>query len=236
MNRPATWTPNLRKKSCSCLHSSIASFTRRSSWSRTTPARSDSSTPCIVSTRVYLSARSRAGCRPHRGSRCHHLRRRGGNMTKFTRLMFKNLLRSRRRTVLTVLSIGVSLFIFPVLVSLPTFANQMLADTASSVRIACRTKMGLDYPLPEAYKVKIASTPHVVAVVPDVFFGGIYHEASDQFPSIAMDAENIDVMFPDWGLSGVDEFKKTKTACLVAQGTMRRFKLHVGQQIQIRGT
>jgi len=64
--------------------------------------------------------------------------------------------------------------------SLPNFANQMLADTASSVRIACRTKMGLDYPLPEAYKTKIASTPHVVAVVPDIFFGGIYHEAMDR--------------------------------------------------------
>src|SRR5258708_31846104 len=31
-------------------------------------------------------------------------------------------------------------------------------------------------------------------------------------------------------------FKKIKTACLVADGTMRRFNLHVGQQIQLRGT
>src|SRR5260221_3122639 len=159
-------------------------------------------------------------------------------MTKYAVLIFKNLLRSKRRTILTILSIGVSLFIFSVLVSLPTFANQMLADTASSVRIACRTKMGLDYPLPEAYKVKIATTPHVVAVVPDVFFGGIYHEARDQFPSIGMDPENIDVMFADWGFSreGVEQFKKIKTACMVAQGTMRRFNLHVGQEIQLRGT
>ena len=44
-------------------------------------------------------------------------------MTKFTRLLFKNLLRSKRRTVLTILSIGVSLFIFAVLVSLPTFCQ-----------------------------------------------------------------------------------------------------------------
>src|SRR6266481_3809765 len=36
--------------------------------------------------------------------------------------------------------------------------------------------------------------------------------------------------------TGVEEFKKIKTACLVAQGTMRRFNLHVGQQIQLRGT
>ena len=151
-------------------------------------------------------------------------------MTKFTRLIFKNLLRSKRRTVLTVLSIAVSLFIFAVLVSLPTFANQMLADTASSVRIISRTKMGFGYPLPAAYKLKIATLPHVVAVAPLVIYGGIYHEASDQFPSVATEAKEID-MWSDWGFTGVDEFKKIKTACLVAQGTMRRFNLHVGQQI-----
>jgi putative ABC transport system permease protein len=157
-------------------------------------------------------------------------------MTKYALLVFKNLTRSKRRTILTILSIAVSLFIFAVLVSLPTFANQMLADTVSSVRILCRTKMGLGYPLPEAYKVKIATIPHVVAVAPVVIYGGIYHEASDQFPSVATEADKIDVMWSDWGFSGVDEFKKIKTACLVAEGTMRRFNLHVGQQIELRGT
>jgi putative ABC transport system permease protein len=98
--------------------------------------------------------------------------------------------------------------------------------------------MGLDYPLPESYKSRIASTPHVVAVVPDVFFGGIYHDVTDQFPNIAVDPENIDVMWPDWGFSqqDVEQFKRIKTACIVAQGTMRRFHLQVGQQIQLRGT
>src|SRR5216110_222136 len=156
-------------------------------------------------------------------------------MTKYLTLIFKNLLRTKRRTILTILSIAVSLFIFSVLVSLPTFANQMLADTTSSVRILCRTKMGLGYPLPVAYKTKIATIPHVVAVAPLVIYGGIYHEVSDQFPSVATEAAQID-MCSDWGLTGVDEFKKIKTACLVAQGTMRRFNLHVGQQIQLRGT
>ncbi|HUD66926.1 MAG TPA: FtsX-like permease family protein [Candidatus Sulfotelmatobacter sp.] len=156
---------------------------------------------------------------------------------KFTALVLKNLLRSKRRTILTVLSIAVSLFIFSALTSLPTVANRVLADTASSVRIACRTKMGQAYPLPEAYKAKIAETPHVVAVTPDNFFGGIYHEVSDQFPNIAVDPERIDVMWPDWGFSpgGIEQFKKLRTACLVADGTMKRFHLNVGQQIQLRG-
>src|SRR5215469_3240303 len=152
-------------------------------------------------------------------------------------LVLKSLLRSKRRTLLTVLSIAVSLFIFSALVSVPTVANHVLADSASSVRIACRTKMGQAYPLPEAYKGKIASTPHVVAVTPDNFFGGVYHEVSDQFPNIAVDPEQIDVMWSDWGFSpgGVEEFKKLRTACLVADGTMKRFHLNVGQQIQLRG-
>src|SRR3989449_3394680 len=133
-------------------------------------------------------------------------------MAKFTRLMFKNLLRTRRRTLLTILSIAVSLFMFAVLVSLPTFANQMLADTASAVRIVSRTKMGFAYPLPEAYKVRIATIPHVVAVAGLVIYGGIYPEPSDQLRSVATDAEEID-MWSDWGLTGVDHFKQIKTAC-----------------------
>src|SRR5258707_4066796 len=156
-------------------------------------------------------------------------------MTKYLTLIFKNLLRSRRRSVLTVLSIAFSLFIFAVLVSLPTFANQMLADTTSSVRIICRTKMGLAYPLPVAYKPKIAAIPHVVAVAPLVIYGGIYHDVSDQFPSVATEAAQID-MWSELGLTGVDDVQKIKTACLVAGGTMRRFNLHVCQPIQLRGT
>jgi cell division protein FtsX len=35
-------------------------------------------------------------------------------MTKYLTLIFKNLLRTKRRTILTILSIAVSLFIFSV--------------------------------------------------------------------------------------------------------------------------
>src|SRR5260370_20633837 len=156
-------------------------------------------------------------------------------MTKYLTLIFKNLLRSKRRTILTILSIAVSLFIFSVLVSLPTFANQMLADTTSSVRIITRTKMGLAYPLPVAYKSKIAGIPHVVAVAALVIYGGIYHEVSDQFPSVATEPNEID-MWSDWGLTGVEGFKKIKTAWLAAQSTMRRFNLHLCHTILLPGT
>ena len=80
---------------------------------------------------------------------------------KYATLVFKNLTRSKRRTILTVLSIAVSLFIFSALVSMPTVANQILADTASSTRIAMHNKAGLTYSIPSRYTQRIAAMPHV---------------------------------------------------------------------------
>jgi putative ABC transport system permease protein len=159
-------------------------------------------------------------------------------MTKYALLVVKNLFRSKRRTLLTIFSIAVSLFIFSALVSLPTVANQILADSASSVRVSCHNKAGLAYPMPESYRQRIAATPHVVAVVSEIWFGGIYHEVSDQFPNMAMDADQADAMWPDWGVTKEQfaEFKRLRTACLVGAGTMKRFHLRLGQQIALRGT
>ncbi len=157
---------------------------------------------------------------------------------KYAMLVLKNLLRSKRRTILTVLSIAVSLFIFSALVSLPAVANQVLSDTASSVRVACHNKAGVTYNMPEAYKQRIALTKHVVEVVPQSWFGGVYHEMSDQFPNFAIDPEQAEAMWPDWGVTPEQwqEFRSLRTACIVGAGTMKRFGLHIGQQIQLRGT
>src|SRR5437868_14230216 len=99
---------------------------------------------------------------------------------KYASLILKNLLRSKRRTILTVLSIAVSLFIFSALLSLPTVANQILGDTASSTRVACHNKAGLAYSIPLAYKQRIAKVPHVEAVAAQCWFGGVYREVFDQ--------------------------------------------------------
>ena len=157
---------------------------------------------------------------------------------KYAMLVLKNLTRNKRRTALTVISIGVSLFVFSALVSLPTVANEVLADTASSTRLAVHNKAGLTYGLPEAYRTRIGATPHVVAVMGQSWFGGIYHEVSDAFPNLAVDPEPAPAVWPDWGISkeAFDQFEKVRTAALVGPDTMKRFDLHVGQQIMLRGT
>ena len=157
---------------------------------------------------------------------------------KYARLIFKNLFRSKRRTILTVLSIAVSLFIFSALVSIPTVANQILSDTASSTRIATHNKAGLAYSIPVAYRQRIITIPHVEAAMAQSWFGGVYHELYDQFPNFAVDHEQIGRVYSDWALSpeAVQQFQKIRTACLVGTETAKRFNLHIGQQIQLKGT
>src|SRR5260370_24332196 len=157
---------------------------------------------------------------------------------KYAALVFKNLIRSKRRTFLTVLSIAVSLFIFSALVSVPTVADQILGNTVSCTRMAMHNKGGLAYSIPIAYKQRVVTLPHVEVVVPESWFGGVYHEVSDQFPNLAADPEQVDKMWPDWGVSPeqFEQFKKIRTAALVGAETMKRFHLHLGLQFQLRGT
>src|SRR5260370_12160889 len=153
---------------------------------------------------------------------------------KYAALVFKNLIRSKRRTFLTVLSIAVSLFIFSALVSVPTVADQILGNTASSTRIAMHNKAGLAYSIPIAYKQRVVTLPHVEVVVPESWFGGVYHEVSDQFPNLAADPADVDKMWPDWGISPeqFEQFKKIRTAAVVGEETMERVRLHLGHLIQ----
>jgi putative ABC transport system permease protein len=117
-------------------------------------------------------------------------------------------------------------------------ANQILADSASSVRIVTHNKAGLTYSIPMAYKQKIAVVPHVQAVVAQAWFGGILHDVNDQFPNMAVDHEQAELMWSDWGATPEqwEQFRKLRTACMVGADEMKRFNLHVGQQIILKGT
>jgi putative ABC transport system permease protein len=153
-------------------------------------------------------------------------------------LVSVNLLRNPRRAILTTLAIAVSIFVLSVLLSLPAIADRVLRDRASSLRVICHSKAGMFYSLPEAYRRKIEGHPDVRAVTAFTFFLGIYHEPSDQFPNAAVDHEQLEVIWPDWGISpaAAQEFKRLRIACLAGPALMERFHWHVGQQITLRGT
>jgi putative ABC transport system permease protein len=153
-------------------------------------------------------------------------------------LVLRNLARNKRRSILTTLSITVSIFIFASLISLPGLLNQVLRDRANSLRLICHSKASLFYMLPESYRRRIETIPHVQAVAAYSVFLATYQNPNEQLGVLAVDDDHINDIFPDWEVSGAteNEFKTMRTAALVATNLMKLYRWHVGQTIMLRGT
>ena len=128
------------------------------------------------------------------------------------------------------------MFIFSALAAVPTAVNQVLSNIASSRRLVVHNKAGLPYGLPPAYLPKILAVPHVEAAVAQSWYGGIYHEVSDQFPNWSLDTGGVDTVFSDWGVPEETwlAFKRDRRASLVGTETRKRFHFKIGQQIMLR--
>jgi len=157
---------------------------------------------------------------------------------KFLALVFRNLPRNRRRTLLTILSIGVSIFIFAVLISLPAVVNQILHDSASDVRVLTHNKAGIFYTLPAAYQPIISAMPHVLAVSGVLIWFGSYHASTDSIAGIAIDPDAVRQIWPDWQISAREaaQLRGERSAGIVAPGVMQRFGWKIGDTITLDGS
>ncbi|HYB89760.1 MAG TPA: ABC transporter permease [Candidatus Binataceae bacterium] len=157
---------------------------------------------------------------------------------KFLPLVLRNLRRNRRRTILTVLSIAVSIFVFAALISMPSLIQQILRDRANSLRLISFCKAGFFYPLPEAYVGRIQSIPHVEAVAGETIFMGTYRDPKDLVPSAALDPDHVEDIWGDWkvGRADAEEFRRVKTGALVGPTLLSRFRWKVGDRVTLRGT
>ncbi len=157
---------------------------------------------------------------------------------KYLSLVLINLTRNKRRTILTMLSVAVSVFIFASLISLPGLLDQVLRDRANSLRLICHSKASLLYMLPESYRRQIETVPHVEAVAAYSVFMGTYRDPNQQIGVLATDDDHIREIFPDWELSAQTEreFENLRTAGLVATTLMKAYGWKVGDTIMLRGT
>ena len=157
---------------------------------------------------------------------------------KYLSLVLINLTRNKRRTILTMLSITVSVFIFASLISLPGLLDQVLRDRANSLRLICHSKAGFSYMLPEAYRRQIERVPHVEAVAGYSVFMGTYRDPNEQIGILATDDDHIREIFPDWEVSAETdhEFENMRTAGLVSTTLMKVYGWKVGDTITLRGT
>jgi putative ABC transport system permease protein len=158
---------------------------------------------------------------------------------KYLPFIFRNLFRNRRRTILSVLSIGISMFIFSALMSLPAVVRQILRDRISSLRLDCANKAGFggfDYTLPLFYGATIRAMPHVDAVSGALFAIASYRDPGEVIPILGVDPDQMAIIYPDWGLTPADAalLEHSRSSGLVPASMMQRFHWKVGDNITFR--
>jgi putative ABC transport system permease protein len=152
-------------------------------------------------------------------------------------LLLRNVTRNPTRTILTVLSIAVSIFIFTGLMSLPSLVNQILRERANTQRVVVYNKSGYFNTLPLAYGRRIESVSHVDMITPETIFLATYRDPGDQVPALAVDPEHFGDIFTDWEIDPQSAlaFKSERTGALVGRTLMNRFHWKVGDSVILHG-
>ena len=153
-------------------------------------------------------------------------------------LIIRNALRNKRRTILTVLSIGVSLFLISTLKTLLESLEAAPTTPDSAKRVIVRHQTSLGNVLPIAYRERIKQIPGVEEVVAEQWFGGEYKDPSNFFAQFAVDAPNFFNAYPDVTVESPeqkDAFIKDRTGSLVGVKLAKRFGWKLGDRITLKG-
>lgn len=153
--------------------------------------------------------------------------------------ILRNAFRNKRRLMLSVSSVAVSLFLLITLqVALRELTNP-ISDEGSTLRIVVRNKVSLAQPLPARQLPTIQKIPGVAAVTPFTFYGGLYKgdEKFTSFAQFAVDPPRTLALMTDAQVprEQIEAWLADRTSCLVGKLTADRYGLKLGDKMRFTG-
>jgi putative ABC transport system permease protein len=154
--------------------------------------------------------------------------------------VMRNAFRNRRRSILTVLSIGFSLLLLTLMMTIwRTFYIDQGAPN-SATRLMTRHRVSLTFFLPGYYREKIRSFPGVVAVVPMTWFGGLYKDNKPEnfFAQFATDPDEYLSVATDKALppDQAEAWKRDRAGAMVDVELAKKYGWKIGDKITLQGT
>jgi putative ABC transport system permease protein len=170
------------------------------------------------------------------------------------KLVLINLGRNKRRTILTMLSVMVALFLFCALRGvLDTLAASI--KVGSETRLVTRNKISLIFPLPLSYRDRLAAIPGVRKVGYANWFGGrdpvdpgnFYAQFAVDAPNyipiynrdieiVAADAPQAPIGLPPDMDPKLAAFMSERDAAIAGEKLFKRMKWKLGQKVPVSGT
>lgn len=159
-------------------------------------------------------------------------------MLRLAPLIVRNVLRNRRRSLLTLASSAVSLALLALLLAI--YQGFFYGDDASpseALRLICRHRVSLTQVLPASHQQRIAGVPGVAAISAWTWFQGKYIDDKNFFARFAVDPQTIFDVHKDWSVPAdqLAAFQKSRTACAIGEKLAKQYKLKPGDRMTIVG-
>jgi len=163
------------------------------------------------------------------------------SMSRLLPLIFKNTLRSKRRSILTVLSVTMSFTLLGVLFAMYNALYFSDPTPAQALRLITRNRISLTVTMPASYKQKIRSVPGVKDLYISMWYGGTYKDqTADQrnnFARFAVEPEDFFKVQTDLVIAPEQKqaFLKERTACIIGSRLANKLDIKLGDRITLKG-
>jgi putative ABC transport system permease protein len=157
-------------------------------------------------------------------------------MMELFRLLLRNALRHKLRTVLTVIGVGVAVMAFALLQTVVTAWHAGVEASAAN-RLITRHAVSFVFPLPLSYRDRIAQIAGVNKVTYAVWFSGVYIDKNQFFARLAVDSDTFFDVYPEFVIDQeqFEAFKRERNACIIGVDIANRYHLKIGDIMPIEG-
>ena len=152
------------------------------------------------------------------------------------RLLLRNALRHKLRTVLTVIGVAVAVMAFALLQTVVTAWHAGVEASAAN-RLIIRHAVSFVFPLPLSYRDRIAQIAGVNKVTYAVWFSGVYIDKNQFFARLAVDSDSFFDVYPEFVIDRdqFEAFKRERNACIIGVDIANRYHLKIGDIMPMEG-
>jgi putative ABC transport system permease protein len=156
---------------------------------------------------------------------------------KFFNYIFRNARRNPVRTLLTIASTGICMFLMMILLSFFAINDDVTSASRIYNRIITMNANGFAGMLPINRVREISEMDGVIAATPFSWFGGKYQDEVMPFAQFAVDADTAFTVMDEFVIppEQLADFKANKDGCIIGRKLAEDRNLKVGDPLPLKG-
>ncbi|MBI3679687.1 MAG: ABC transporter permease [Acidobacteria bacterium] len=161
-------------------------------------------------------------------------------MGRYFPLVWKNASRNRRRSLLTISSLALSLCLLGLMMAIYHALYLSETDPAQALRLFTRNRVSITLPMPAFYLQRILAVGGVKQAMEFQWFGGAYKDARDPknfFARFGIDPNKIFTLYAEMRMPEDQKkaFQSERTACIVGRRLAEKHNFRLGDRITLQG-